>query len=216
MSNVITLDPGLRGTERRGPPGTAYERHQRLAPSGAAFAHAEALRSRTLNLSRSQPCFASSMVTDHGATWDHGGSRGRNPHSTGRSTIVAAAAGMDPATVAKWSDSIIRGRPPNDGMRAAGQPSGGPCKRDYLMKFERSAFQDEKGTAPGSHGRSWQKSGTPVEGRVRADTKGLTQHQMTRARWQTMKYDPNWYNHSDILRPHAASDLTGFPKLYFG
>eukprot|EP00931_Biecheleriopsis_adriatica_P115093 TRINITY_DN90930_c0_g1_i1.p2 TRINITY_DN90930_c0_g1~~TRINITY_DN90930_c0_g1_i1.p2 ORF type:complete len:168 (+),score=10.15 TRINITY_DN90930_c0_g1_i1:67-504(+) len=85
-----------------------------------------------------------------------------------------------------------RGRPFREPVRAAGQPSGGPVKRDYLTKF------------------------VDREGRQRDDPRGLPAYALSRANWQTMKYDMNWNAYNDVARPHAASDLTGFAKLYLG
>ncbi|CAE8629219.1 unnamed protein product [Polarella glacialis] len=84
----------------------------------------------------------------------------------------------------------IRGWPMRDPQRAAGAPSGGPVKRDFLSKFDKR------------------------EGRVREDPNGLCQYSLARGSWQTMKYDMNWSAYNDIARPHSHSDLTGFPKLY--
>eukprot|EP00913_Durusdinium_trenchii_P024591 g23084.t1 len=86
----------------------------------------------------------------------------------------------------------LRGRPPEEKERAAGQPSGGPCKRDYLSKF------------------------TKREGRVRIDLHAPPEYALSRASWQTMKYDQNWHAYNDFPRPYAPSDLTGFAKLYLG
>lgn len=86
----------------------------------------------------------------------------------------------------------FRGRPPEDLTRVAGLPSGGPAKRDYLTKF------------------------TTRDGRVRMDVKAPPEFILSRARWQTMKYDTNWSAYNDPPRPHHASDLTGYAKLYLG
>ena len=88
----------------------------------------------------------------------------------------------------------LRGRPADDGIRVAGKSSGGPLRRDYLTKFEAGHDYNRK----------------------RDDGQGLVQYQITRAQWQTKKYDHNWMAHSDIPRPHRPSDLTGYPKVYFG
>lgn len=71
--------------------------------------------------------------------------------------------------------------------------------RDYLTKFEDAS--------------RWSHTKT---GRVRVDEQGLTQHQIMRAQWQTKKYDPVWNGYSEPRRPHAMSDYTGWPKVYFG
>ncbi|CAK0871372.1 unnamed protein product [Prorocentrum cordatum] len=77
-------------------------------------------------------------------------------------------------------------------MPAAGSKSGFPLAYDFLTKF------DDK------------------PGRSRNNNTGLMRHQIARTDWATMKYDTNWHAHSDIPRPHNASDYTGYPKLLFG
>ncbi|CAJ1349224.1 unnamed protein product [Effrenium voratum] len=86
----------------------------------------------------------------------------------------------------------FRGRPPEEKELAAGQPSGGPAKRDYLSKFSKR------------------------EGRARIDLHAPPEYSLSRASWQTMKYDVNWHTYNECPRPHAPSDLTGFAKLYLG
>merc|ERR1712039_6668 len=125
-----------------------------------------------------------------------GGAPGAHGHS-GLSESHARAEG------GRWglTASRFRGRPmiSQNEERAAGRPSGAPLKRDYLTKFEVPC----------------ERSGRPA-GRYREDENGLRGYQLSRANWQTMKYDSNWNAYADVPRPHAASDLTGFPKQFFG
>eukprot|EP00930_Biecheleria_cincta_P044096 TRINITY_DN30258_c0_g1_i1.p1 TRINITY_DN30258_c0_g1~~TRINITY_DN30258_c0_g1_i1.p1 ORF type:complete len:129 (+),score=14.47 TRINITY_DN30258_c0_g1_i1:61-447(+) len=78
-------------------------------------------------------------------------------------------------------ESRFKGRPWRDPQRAAGQPSGGPLKRDYLTKF----------------------SSSPARG-IRRDPNALSGHKLVRTDWQTMKYDMKKNAHNDIPRPHAV------------
>lgn len=186
--------------QEHGAPGSSYSRAKLKPISGAAFATAEALRMRSLNHSRSQASFASSQIgLDHPAeTLRHGKGPGRTMVVPG----AMSASSLDASQ--RWSDSEIRGRPPNDGQRAAGRPSGQPVMRDCLTKFEKMPAREVN------------------------DTRGLAHHQLQRTRWQTHKYDPNWHafpsskphlaklQTADLARPYAPSDLSGFPKVYFG
>mmetsp|Transcript_87866 Transcript_87866/g.138699 ORF Transcript_87866/g.138699 Transcript_87866/m.138699 type:complete len:155 (+) Transcript_87866:48-512(+) len=97
------------------------------------------------------------------------------------------------------TESQFNSRPPQDAQRAAGQSSGGPVQRNYQSKFEDPS--------------RW--SHTKV-GRVRVDEKGLVEHQLMRAHWQTRKYDHVWHGYSEPKRPHAMSDYTGWSKVYLG
>jgi len=189
MAGAITQHFDARLVEENGAPGSTFTRTQLKPISGAAFATAEALRERSLKHARSCPSFAASQIADrHGSPRRHG----RTRHSA---TIVAGALGHTDSDVSqRLGVSRFRSRPPNDGQRAAGLPTGAPLHRDYATKFDMMDAQERRDDF------------VPY----------LPTYDLERTRWRTMKYDSSKSAHSGTKRPPAPPDHTGFSNVYHG
>lgn len=86
------------------------------------------------------------------------------------------------------------GAPGGGIIRAAGMSSGWPLTFDYMARFDA-----RRPKLPNSRPRSIGPYSSMLD-----------------KRFSTMKYDTSWYAYSDIHRPYAPSDLTGWPKHYKG